>query len=161
MRALLKVTCLLEIVRMALLPARFEDDDDKSDMLDHYCEILELSPTCNAQIHTDREMWPPHKIWASFSSFFWLACEIMPQVFLCGQFYSAICLSLRVKLRLKEQEPWKTVFHSSYFLSFRDTTTRARASSRTSFSDFRNLCVWKSCSIRWKDSSFLKFSENI
>lgn len=55
MRALLKVTCLLEIVRMALLPAHVEDDDDKSDMLDHYCEILELSPTCNVQIHTDRE----------------------------------------------------------------------------------------------------------
>ena len=54
MRALLKVTCLLEGVRMALLPARFEDDD-KSDMLDHYCEIPEMSPTCNAQIHIDRE----------------------------------------------------------------------------------------------------------
>lgn len=128
-------------------------------MLDHYCEILEMSPACNAQIHIDRETWPPIRF--KLLLFSWLTCEITPQVFLSRNFYSAVCLSLRVKLRLKEQEPWKTIFHSSYFLSFRDITTRARVSSSSSFSDFRNfLHVWKSCSIRWKDYSFFKFAEN-
>lgn len=48
------------------------------------------------------------------------ACEIMPQVFLSGNVFSAMCLSLRTKGKLKEQEPWKNAFHSSYFLSFKD-----------------------------------------
>ena len=106
-----------------------------------------------------RNMTTPSDL--SFLLFSWSACEITPQVVLSGNFDSAVSLPLRVKLRLKEQEPWKTVFPSSSFLSFRDITTRARVSSSSSFSDFRNLsCVWKSCSVRWKDFSFFKFSEN-
>lgn len=38
-------------------------------------------------------------------------------------------ISIRVKLRLKEQEPWKTVFHSSYLLSSRDTKAKVTGSS--------------------------------
>lgn len=91
----------------------------------------------------------------------WSACEIMPQVFLSVDFFSAICLSLRAKGKQKEQEPWKIAFHSSYFLSFRDITTRARASSSQNPPHFRNfLCVWKSCPISWKEFAFSKFSES-
>lgn len=156
MRPLRKVTCLLVAVTQALLPACFEDHDKRAVLLDHYYKILWISPIRNAQVHIHRATWPPIRL--NLSSLFLVSLwnyttgRLIWKLLQCN---TPLCL--RVKLRLKEQEQWKTVFHSFCCLSFRDITTRAReSSSSSSFSEFRNfLCAWKSCSVRQKDSSFL------
>lgn len=101
-RTFLAVTCPLAGVRVALLPACFEDDDERA-----ICWVITLKfwkwaqPAMLRSILTDK---CDHGIRFKLL-LFWLACEITPQVFLYGNLHSAICLSLRVKLRPKEQEP--------------------------------------------------------